>query len=194
MYAALSTFGCFSTDNIDKEYPLFTEPVLCMKNYEEIKKHEGYKPAWEEREQIQIVITTLGDAKDPHDIYRNLHEGIKTEDDPTSKKPAGAIQELINMGWVGNMQFRPYSQFGPITEPDHLQRIPTLFELEDFRDWVENKPEKRIVLVVSPCGACKMRRVSALLPLLKETKLRIWNCLVVDRVTAQDCLEGKDCN
>lgn len=189
-YAALSSFGCFSTDMVKNEFPLFTEPVVRVKDYPEVQQHPGYMDAINVREEIQIIITTLGDKKDPHDIYRNLHEGGKKGS--KSEKPTNtqAVKDLNAKGWVGNMQFRPYSNTGPIYEANDSQRISTLFELEDYRKWAKEK-KKRIVLVVSPCGACQMLRAEALLPLLKP-EFRIWNSLVVDRMTAEKCVDVDD--
>ena len=89
-------------------------------------------------------------------------------------------------GWLGNIQYRPYSKSGPILGDNDDWRAVTLFELEDFRGYVERK-EKHIVLIARQCGICGMTKAEALLPLL-EPGFRLFSELVIDTVTAHGLL------
>lgn len=194
MYAPLAFFSFFEPDIVKEADALFTEPVVSCAEYEMIKQRPGFAKAFAKRDKIDIVVTSLGDAEDEHDLFRNLHEGYEDADPPTGKPEANsvALQDLKRQGWRGNVQFRPYSNEGIIYEAPHSFRAPTLFELEDLREMAsaatDRKHPRAVVLTVQPCGKCGKLRTGALLPLLVVPELRVWSELVVDAATARDLL------
>ena len=194
MYAPLAFFNFFEPDLVAEADALFTEPVVSCAEYDMIKQRPGFAKAFAQRDKIDIVVTSLGDAEDQHDLFRNLHEGYEDADLPAGrrKNPSAAIRELLRQGWVGNFQFRPYSAQGIIHETANLSRAPTLFELEDLRDMASAADDKKrpraVVLTVQPCGNCGKLRTHALLPLLLVPELRVWSELVVDSATARELL------
>lgn len=194
MYAPLAFFSFFEPDIVEEADALFTEPVVSCAEYETIKQRPGFAKAFAKRDKIDIVVTSLGDADDRHDLFRNLHEGYEDTDPPTGKRKAdsAALQDLKRQGWRGNVQFRPYSKEGIIHEAPHSFRAPTLFELEDLRNMasaaIDQKHPRAVVLTVQPCGRCSKLRTGALLPLLRVPELRVWSELVVDAATARDLL------
>lgn len=194
MYAPLAFFSFFEPDIVAEADALFTEPVVSCAEYEMIKQRPGFAKAFAKRDTIDIVVTSLGDAEDRHDLFRNLHEGYEDTDSPTDEErpPSAVIQDLLRQGWVGNVQYRPYSANGIIHEAADSFRAPTLFELDDLRNMASTaddpKRPRSVVLTVQPCGRCGKLRAHALIPLLRVAELRVWSELVVDAATARDLL------
>jgi len=194
-YAPLAFFSFFEPAMVTEAHALFAEPAVPCEEYDVVKSRPGFARAFAERDKIDIVGTSLGDAADKHDMFRNLHEGRWNEGTPPEHSPAtsAAMRDLKGKGWRGNVQFRPYSDVGIIREGPKTLRVPTLFELEDLRKMASQaeNPERRraVILCVHPCGRCKELRTRALLPLLTVPELRIWSELVIDASTVQSVLE-----
>lgn len=197
MFAPIAFFSFFEPDIVKEADALFAEPVVPCKEYDMVKGRPGFAKAFAERDRIDIVVTSLGDAEDEHDLFRTLHEGLDDAKPASStrKTLTPAIRDLKRKGWVGNVQFRPYSQQGAIQEAGDSLRAPTLFELEDLRKMASlaDDPQRprAVVLSVQPCGKCGKLRTGALLPLLMVPELRVWSELVVDSSTARELLQSR---
>jgi DNA-binding transcriptional regulator LsrR (DeoR family) len=87
-------------------------------------------------------------------------------------------------GWVGDVQFRPYSAEGPM---DHAcpVRAVTLFEPSSLVERVR-QPDKHVVLLAGPCHECSRTKTAALIPLLRQPALRLFTHLVTDLKTAHE--------
>ena len=101
--------------------------------------------------------------------------------------------ELAKKGWVGDVQFRPYSAKGAIQLASGIRAV-TLFELDELvelaaRNLKQKKSDKHVFLVVGPCLDCSRLKTDALVPLLANPKLRAWNHAVIDLQTAKSLLE-----
>ncbi len=151
---------------------LFAPPMVTTSTmYEEIKDLPGVAEAFQDRSQIEIVVTSLGTADDPWIPF--VEEGRKS-----------SLMEQT--GWVGNVLYCPYSKEGPIDEaglewyPFTLFRIPELVEMA--------AGGKTIVLVCGPSHRSNRRKTAALLPLLMNPKLRVFTDLVIDVGTAQEVI------
>jgi DNA-binding transcriptional regulator LsrR (DeoR family) len=194
MFAPLAFFSFFERDLVAEADALFTEPAVPCSEYDMITTRPGFAKAFAKRDKIDIVVTSLGDAEDDHDLFRNLHEGYEDAEPAADARRthSAAIRDLERKGWVGNVQFRPYSSRGVIHEAGDSLRAPTLFELEDLRDMASRaddpKRPQAVVLTVQPCGRCGKLRTHALLPLLLVPELRVWSELVVDSATARELL------
>ncbi len=99
-------------------------------------------------------------------------------------KPA----EIEERGWIGNVQYRPYTSSGPATEAANDNRAVTVFELEDLASMSREK-NKFVILMARKCGKCGMTRARALIPLLTNPRLAVFSHLLVDSSTARDLLK-----
>jgi hypothetical protein len=93
----------------------------------------------------------------------------------------------MRQGWVGDVQYLPYSTTGPIGVASGVRAV-TLFELSELVEMVKSG-NKHVVLVGGPCGHCGASKTEALRPLLEEPSLRVWSHLVVDAGTAEKLIE-----
>lgn len=158
---------------------LFAPAVVASAAYEDIKQAPGVKEAFDYAGQLDIVITSLSDAQDEDGMYG----GILTFADKNK------VNELWKAGWVGDIQWRPYSKQGPI-EVDTGVRIVTLFELEQLVEF-SHQPGKHVICLAAPCGKCGRSRANALRPLLEVTSLRAFNHLYTDTSTGRILIDPK---
>ncbi len=180
-YSPISFFSFFDQNVVKEAHGFFTDVLVPLARYPNVKKRPGYAEAFKCRDDIDIIFTGLGDTSHEHDSYRTMIE--------TSGKRA--LRHLEDQGVVGNVQYRPYSAEGIINEASPASRVSTLFELEDLRDWAAKKG-KHVVLLVSPCGLCGRRKTKALLPLLTVPDLKVWSSIVLDVATARELLAAKN--
>jgi len=143
-----------------------------------VKNSPGVREAFEEGSKIDIVITSLASRTDEHGLFNEfLRMG-----------PAKGVRALVDAGWVGDVQWRPYSNEGPLTL-DTGTRPVTLFELEDLVDMAMT-PNKHVILIAGPCAVCGNNRSAALTPLMQQRNLRVFNHLITDSATAEALLDG----
>jgi DNA-binding transcriptional regulator LsrR (DeoR family) len=96
------------------------------------------------------------------------------------------FDRMLAAGWVGDVQFRPYTAEGPLLDACPVKAV-TLFEIADMVRRIE-RPEKYVVLLAGPCGECGEPKTDALVPLLTRPSLRLWTHLVTDVQTAASLL------
>jgi hypothetical protein len=99
----------------------------------------------------------------------------------------GNTQPLIDKGHVGDVQYQPYSEVGPIRVNTGIRAV-TLFELSDLVELAAS-PDKHVLLVAGPCIRCGRPKGRALRPLLTERSLRVCNHMIIDAGTAQELLQ-----
>ena len=68
------------------------------KDFEEIKQRAGVKEAFAARESIDLVVTSMGDVRDEHDLLSMF-----------LRQSGQDLDRLRAAGWIGNVQYRPYS-------------------------------------------------------------------------------------
>ena len=179
--APVSFFGFFEAVPTEISYVgLFAAPCVETRDYQNTRKATGVKESFDAADQIDIVLTALGSPSHGHgDFYRFMQGG----------SPRG-FQALVRAGWIGDVQYRPYSVSGPITL-DTKVRAVTLFELEDLVRLAAT-PKRHVVLIAGPCSDadCKKTRPDAIRPLLVEPSLKVWNTIVTDVATARELLES----
>ncbi len=155
---------------------LFAPAVVKFTKYEEEKHLPGVIESFKEAEHLDIVVTSLASAKDEHGLLnRFFHWGKNTK----------GLQNLKKAGWLGDVQWRPYSAEGPILVNTGIRAV-TLFELDELKDFVAGG--KHVVLLAGPCNECGESKAAALSPLLEKESLRVFNHLVMDISTAKDVL------
>ncbi|MGO8691951.1 MAG: hypothetical protein ACLQLG_20210 [Thermoguttaceae bacterium] len=175
-YSSTSFFNLFPAERVEERVGLFAETVVPGDDFEKIKRRPGVAEAFQSRGEVSIVITSMGDFYDKDDLLSTFLAGTGTN-----------LQTLRDRGWIGSVQYRPYSASEPIKENPKEMRAVTLFELEDFVRMADSK-NKHVVLIARQCGACGRNRAAALRPLLTTPRLRVWSDLVMDEATARDLL------
>lgn len=177
--APASFFGFFDNLGVPIDFVgLFAPAVVFTRDYASTKGWAVVADAFARAKEIEIVITSLASAADPHG---DLNTFMEHADKPHFKA-------LKKAGWIGDVQYRPYSRSGPITTDTGVRAV-TLFELSDLvkRAKSEDTP---VVLVSGPCAGanCNRLRDDALKPLLEEPELKVWSHLVLDLDTAEALL------
>jgi hypothetical protein len=165
-------FRFFEKSGVDIEYVGFSAaPIVDVADLPKLRQEPGYVNAAEQAQDIDIVITSLARAGDPHGMLeRYLKEHYR-----------GTYDQLRKKSWKGDVQFCPFSD-----EPLELKqgvRAVSLLGLRDLKAMVD-QPNKYVLLVAGPCNACGERKTEAIAPLLVEPSLNVWTHMVMDVETA----------
>ncbi len=172
----ISFFNLFPKDRVEQTVALYGEIVLTVKEYRnKMTSVTGLKEAYARRDEVDVIVTAMGSRNDKHDQFWKF----MTDSD--------GMNQLDNTDWVGNVQYRPYSNTGPMPEEPSDLRAVTLFDLDDFRSKVKES-YKYVVLMVRRCAYCDNLRAEAVRPLLQQPELRIWSHLIIDAAIAEAVL------
>jgi len=163
---------------------LFSHTIVPNDDYERIRKSPGVQKAFERADEIDIVVTSFAWAHDEHGMLRQFLKHLVD----AGELESDTIRRMLDAGWTGDVQFRPYSATGPILEECPVRAV-TLFELSDLAR-IAHTEGKHVVLLARPCGECGTLKTEALRPLLTEPSLRLWTHLVVDVDTAGALLKS----
>lgn len=166
-----------------KYVALFSETVVSNEDYEKLKLNPGIRIPFEQRDQIDIIVTSLAEADHEHGLLVRYLTSLVEQKHLNSK----LLEHMHKVGWIGDVQFRPYTVEGPLKEECPVRAV-TLFELDEMVQFA-NQAGKHLVLVAGPCGECGHSKKQALRPLLANENLRLWNHLVTDAKTARELLE-----
>ncbi|MDR1478224.1 MAG: hypothetical protein LBJ00_04715 [Planctomycetaceae bacterium] len=163
---------------------LFSETVIGHEDYEKMKLNPGIKSSFDKRDEIDIIVTSLAAADHEHGLLGRylkylIEEGLVEK---------GLLDKMFAEGWIGDVQFRPYSVNAPLPNEVCPVRAVTLFELDELVKMACEDNGKYVVLVAGPCGECGETKKHALLPLIANEKLRLWTHLVTDIRTARELL------
>lgn len=168
-----------------KEWPqfmaLFAPPFVETAAYEQTIGWPNIGKAFAAKGDIDVVITSLGSADDDHGQLTKLIKDYE-------QLGPGTHETLVKEGWVGDVQYRPYSASGPITAETEIRTV-TLFELEEYVKLSADR-DKAVILLTGPCRNCDTPRADALLPLLQEPSLLVWSHLVTSVDIAQACVDA----
>lgn len=175
-YASISFFNLFPPHVVESKVGLFAETLVPLKGFDDIKQRAGVKEAFAARESIDLVVTSMGDVQDEHDLLSMF-----------LRQSGQDVDRLRADGWIGNVQYRPYSRIGPVKERPSDLRAVTLFELEDLAR-VAGQKNKHVILIARQCGICGRTRAEALQPLLSNANLKVFSTLVLDAATARELL------
>jgi DNA-binding transcriptional regulator LsrR (DeoR family) len=183
--APVTYFGYFSEVITPVEYVgLFSEPLVSREEYDRVRQNPSVRHSFERAKEIDIVITSFAAAQDEHGMLGQFLKALQQEGTITQAQ----IDTMVRAGWVGDVQFRPYSATGPIVEECPVQ-VVTLFEIEELVALAQ-QPNKYVVLIAGPCSECQRLKTDALRPLLTNPRLRLWTHLVMDLATAYDLLRS----
>ena len=164
---------------------LFSATVVSNSDYENQKANPAIRFSFEKREEIDIIVTSLASADHEHGLLGRylthlVDQGHISRD---------VLTKMFDAGWVGDVQFCPYSTEGPLTESVCPVRAVTLFELNELVEIAKDRSRgKYVILVAGPCGECGETKKNALRPLLANEKLRLWTHLITDAKTAHELL------
>jgi hypothetical protein len=180
-YAPVSFFNLFSQANLGKQVGFFAETFMPVRDFERLKKNPpvGMREALKAKQEVRVVVTSMGDFHDPHSLFRAFHVQSQRKNLPKWWDDC-----------VADCQYRPFSSTAPILEgPDDL-RAATLFELEELVQ-MSQQIDKQVILIARPCGLCPppTTRARALLPILTRKNLRVFSKLVMDSGTARELLQ-----
>lgn len=89
---------------------------------------------------------------------------------------------------IGNVQYRPFSEDGPVREKKQELRAVTLFELDELVTMSKEK-DRYVILLARQCGLCKKNRARVLRCLLGRDDLAVFTHLVMDLETADELLK-----
>lgn len=176
-------FAYFDRNFTDIEcVSLFSETVVNKDDYERIKLNPGTRRAFERKDEIDIFITSLAAAHHEHGLLEQFLSHLITEEliEPD------VLQDMYKAGWIGDVQFCPYSKEGPLDDICPVRAV-TLFELDELVQFAQ-KDGKYVVLVAGPCGECGESKKDALIPLLENEKLNLWTHLITDARTAREIM------
>lgn len=153
--------------------PLFSETVVPSNEYERVMQNPGVRNSLDRAAEIDIVVTSLASAKDEHGLLGQYLEYLGRMESGTN-----ALKRMVDNGWVGDVQFRPYTAEAAIIDDCPVKAV-TLFEISDLVERAKT-PDKYAVLLAGPCGECSRPKTDAIIPLLKQPNLRVWTHLVTD--------------
>jgi len=131
------------------------------------------------------VVTSFASARHEHGLLRQYLERLVEE----GNLPADTLERMLADGWKGGVQFRPYSDKGPIMEGCPVRAV-TLFELDELVERA-NDPNRYVLLLAGPCAECGTSKADALYPLVENPRLRLWSHLLLDVETALQLLDGQ---
>lgn len=165
---------------------LYAETLVPARDFERIKNRPGVRDAFRAKDnnEIDIVVTALGDINDKDDLLRLFLEEARQSTGDTMNIDI----EQLEKTWIGNVQYRPYGKIAPILEEEW--RAVTVFELDHYVEMARMR-DKHVVLIGRQCGKCGMTRAEALRPLLTSPGLKVWSELVIDVATARDLLDDR---
>ncbi len=161
---------------------LFSHTIVSNDDYERIRNSPGVQKAFGRAEEIDVVVTSFASARDEHGMLRQFLAHLIE----AGELPPDTIRRMHEVGWTGDVQFRPYSPEGALLEECPVRAV-TLFEISDL-ERIAHTDGKYVVLLARPCGDCGRLKTEALRPLLAEPSLRLWTHLVLDVDTAGDLL------
>jgi DNA-binding transcriptional regulator LsrR (DeoR family) len=185
--APATYFSYFDRDFLDVEcVTLFTETVVWKEDFNRVKKNPGTRRAFERKNEIDIFITSLAAARHEHGLLEQFLARLMEE----QLLERETLDNMYKAGWIGDVQFCPYSQDGPLHDICPVRAV-TLFEIEELVKFSQ-QPGKHVVLTAGPCGECGASKSEALIPLLKNDKLKLWTHLVTDTRTAKEVMYGEE--
>ncbi|MFH1921581.1 MAG: hypothetical protein ABIP48_17080 [Planctomycetota bacterium] len=163
---------------------LFSQTIASNEEYEQIRKSPDMRAAFAQADEIDIVVTSFAWAQEPHGLLRQFLEHLVSEGALDSE----TIPKMLETGWIGDVQFRPYSPEAPLLDECPVRAV-TLFEVSDLVRLAKTE-DKHVVLLARPCGNCGELKTPALKPLLTAPELRLWTHLVLDAKTASTLLKS----
>ena len=121
--APISFLSYFDQVPTNIEYVGLFAPAVCRaEDYERVISLPGVEESFRNTRKIDIVVTGLASAQDEHGELREFMQfaGERTRE---------GLDALKKDGFVGELQYQPYSEKGPITDLRAKFRAVSLFDL-----------------------------------------------------------------
>jgi DNA-binding transcriptional regulator LsrR (DeoR family) len=167
-----SFFGMFQQSGLNLDfYGMPAPPFVPSNEYQKALRNPAVRIPFEHKHEIDIVVTALASAHDPHGCMRRFIE--------LGGRARPAWMDKV----VGDIQYRLFSEKGPVKETSSLRAV-TLFELSELRE-LARQDGKYVVLISGPCDVCGETREEALRPVMSNDDLKVWSHLVCDLDTAE---------
>jgi DNA-binding transcriptional regulator LsrR (DeoR family) len=174
--APISFLNLFPEHLVETKLGLFAETLVPAGELERIRDRIGVRDAFAAKPDIDLVVTAMGDFDDPHDLLALFLRDSGQD-----------LEALRGQGWLGNVQYRPFTANGPVHEtPDQLRAV-TVFELEDLVHLARDR-SKEVILMARQCRSCPRAHAGALRALLRTPSLKLFSRLVLDAATARELL------
>ncbi len=151
---------------------LFAPNLVEVGHFENLKTSPGVKEAFTQKKEVFLSVTSMGDAADERDLLSRF----------LLAQSAEALSGISRKGYVGNIQYRPYSKGEPIVEEEDDFRAVTLFEIDEMVELASRRDHHIILMVLN-----KSRE--SIQPLLANEELRAFSEIVIDGVTAATVCE-----
>ena len=186
MHALSPLFGLFEKDPMPpslirkmhaSSVHWYETPLVRASEYAQIRTKPWGKQATENRNKIDIIVSSLASSDDEHGYLYQFMKMFNIE----------SLDYLQKRNWAGDLHFRGYSPEAPIEMSDNMLKPVTLFDLSELVGFAAQE-RKYSVLLCGPCVSCRKPKTRALLPLLQNKSLRTWNHLVMDEITCKDVL------
>lgn len=180
--APISFFSFFQPQSMKIDFVgLFAPAVIPWREYRKVKNSAGVREAFEAipPSGFDLVITSLGSASHEHGDFNHL----------MSERSQEGHEALVEQGWVGDVQYRPFSAERAITANTFVRTI-TLLEISDLIE-LAGRPDKHVLVVAGPCGHCGGDRADAVFPLINSPDLKLWSRFVMDLETAEGVLQRR---
>jgi DNA-binding transcriptional regulator LsrR (DeoR family) len=135
---------------------LFAPALIKTADFSKLRKMDGIREAFEEAENLDVVLTSGADWRDPHSLLRR------------SMKTSGpALESLAAKNCTGDLMWRPIGLDGPILTRTRTRAF-TLFELERLAEMVADG--KQVVFMAGPCAGCRRPKGSLLNTVLEQKR------------------------
>jgi DNA-binding transcriptional regulator LsrR (DeoR family) len=175
--APASFLNLFPEHLVERKIGLFAETLVRARHFKELTGHTGVKDAFAAKNDIDVVVTAMGDFADPHDLLALFLRDSGQD-----------LKALRRQGWLGNVQYRPFTAHGSVRETPAQFRAVTVFELDDLVRLAADR-KREVILMARQCRACPRAHAGALRALLLTPSLKVFSRLILDRPTATELLK-----
>jgi hypothetical protein len=202
-YASSSFYNLFPPRRVAGRVGFFAETLVASSEFAKpgFRNLPGIAEAFKEKKDINVVVNSMGDLLDPHDLlgdsldkarikHLEIHPQLRGLLEKRAKYRTDPDELRFEKETIGSVQYRPFDLNGPIRESSKSKQLRacTLYELQDFRERVSlGMP---VFLIARSCGKCGLTRARALRPLLTNKDLKVWSHIVMDYSTAKELLIG----
>ncbi len=181
MVSPVTFFRLFDENKPIEYVDLPTAATVECSAYGDLQRQDdNIRRAFKLRDDIEIVISSLGSADDEHGLIRQYIDSRKYG-------PSSVDERDL----AGDLQYLPYHHQGPIrlTKQTPGRRAVTLFDWDDFESYAA-RPDRFLVISAGPCRKCQATKTPAIVPLLQH--LRYWTHLVTDVATAEELMNPQE--
>ncbi len=169
------------TNNLYDFVGLYALPLIKSKDYVEITKRAGVKEAFQEKEKIDIFVTSATSWDDEHSLFKQYMNNSK-----------GCLKKLENANCIGDLLWLPIGEKEAIDPNVTVIRSMTLLKNLQELNYFINK-DKKVLLILGPCAKCSKTKSSILNAVLNQ-ETHIITHLVADSRSIKEVLKINNTN